>query len=620
MSFDLIFQNGVQLHQEGRLDEAEAVYRSLLEISPENTDLLHLLGMIAMNKRAFDSALELLYKAVRLAPEATACKFTLAQTLQESGHPKEAMEHYREILEKDDSFPEIHHNIGIIHRFAGNIEEAETSFRRAIEKKPDFAPSHINLALIERDRGNTDEALRLLEKAVEYDSNEAEAYAQLGVTHRMSGNFETALEFYQKALSLNPGNPVYWNGAGITYECLGDLEAAFDAYDHAVRLDPHDADGYNNRANILAKKGKHWEAEEDYKKAVKVDPGYAAAYNNLGALLYRHERIEEALECYRKAFLINPKQAETCSNLAMAVKDAGDPGEAVGLYFTALANDPSLTDIHHYIAQALYELYVHKEDKETAKKLAQKWEEFFPGNPVAHHVRTAFEGGRPEQAEAAYVRELFDSFAATFESSLKKINYRVPELLKREMEKRPSDLRILDAGCGTGLNAAVLKPHARSLTGVDISEKMTALAREKGLYDELATGDLVSFLHDRPEAYDLAVFADVACYFGALSELTAQTAAALTPNGGLFMTLEKLDDTAEQDYALQPSGRFAHKEKFVRATLEEAGFKNIRLETETLRNESGNPVAGLLVLAEKDGGKKLPEKTNRNLDNDSKND
>lgn len=620
MSFDLIFQNGVRLHQEGRLDEAEAVYRSLLEISPDNADILHLLGMIAMNKRAFDSALDILYKAVRLSPETTAYRFTLAQTLQESGHPKEAMEHYRILLEKDDSFPEIHHNIGIIHRFAGEIEEAEASFWRAVGKKPDFSPSYINLALIERDKGNMDDALRLLEKAVESNSDEAEAYAQLGVTHRMGGRFEKALGFFQKALSLNPDNPVYWNGAGITYECLGDLDSAFDAYDNAVRLDPHDADGYNNRANIYAKKGKHWEAEADYKKAVKVDPEYAAAYNNLGALLYRHDRAEEALECYRKAFLINPKQAETCSNLAMAVKDAGDPAEAAGLYFTALANNPSLTEIHHYIAQSLYELYVHKNDKDTAKMLAQKWEEFFPGNPVAHHVRTAFEGGRPEQAEAAYVRELFDSFAETFESSLEKINYRVPVLLKREMEGRPSYLRILDAGCGTGLNAAALKPYARTLTGVDISGKMIARAQEKGLYDELEVRDLVSFMKDRPGSYDLAVFADVACYFGALQELMRATAAVLAPDGAIFMTIEKLEETAPQDYALQPSGRFAHKESFVRNVLEQADFKNIRIETETLRNEGESSVAGLLVLAGKDGGKKLPEKTNRNLDNDGKND
>ena len=32
MSFDLVFQNAVRLHEEGRLDEAENAYRRILEV------------------------------------------------------------------------------------------------------------------------------------------------------------------------------------------------------------------------------------------------------------------------------------------------------------------------------------------------------------------------------------------------------------------------------------------------------------------------------------------------------------------------------------------------------------------------------------------------------------
>ena len=79
MSFSLFFQNAVAMHQAGKLDEAEQIYRQLLEIAPENTDLLHLLGMVAFQKGAFDSALAFLYKAVKLSPDSTAYRFTLAQ-------------------------------------------------------------------------------------------------------------------------------------------------------------------------------------------------------------------------------------------------------------------------------------------------------------------------------------------------------------------------------------------------------------------------------------------------------------------------------------------------------------------------------------------------------------
>lgn len=598
MSFDFVFQNAVRLHEQGKLDEAEAVYRRLLEINPEHTDLLHLLGMIAMRKKSFDSAIELLYKAVRLSPGTDAYEFTLAQALQDAGHPKEALEHYRSVLARNDAYPETYHNMGIIYRFEGDTAEARRLFQKAVEMRPDFASAYVNLALIERDEGDSDKAMALLDRAVEADPAYAEAYAQRAVTHRLAGRFEQALEQYEKALSLSD-NPVYLNGIGITFERLDRPDDAFHAYCRAIELDPSFADAYNNRANVYVKFGKHWQAEDDYKKAVRLDPQFASAYNNLGALLYDHERFEEALECYRKAFIINPKQAETCSNLAMAVKEAGDPAEAVGLYFNALALDPSLTKIHHYLAQALYDLYTAKEEdaKETAVKLAQKWKQFFPDNPVAAHVCAAFEGKTPDRAADEYVRELFDSFADSFEAAVRKIDYRVPDLLAVYMRDKPSGLRILDAGCGTGLNAAVLKPHAKTLAGIDLSEKMIAAACEKGLYDTLQTADITRFCSENPAAFDLIVLADVVCYFGDLETLLSAAYKALAPGGSVFFTAEKLDSGA--DFVLRPSGRFAHFPPYVEKALARAGFENIRLSEENLRREKESNVAGILVTAEK---------------------
>ncbi len=598
MSFDFVFQNAVRLHEQGKLDEAEAVYRQLLEINPEHTDLLHLLGMIAMQRKSFDSAIDLLYKAVRLAPDSAAYEFTLAQALQDAGHPKEALEHYRAVLARNDTYPETYHNMGIIYRFEGDTAEARRLFEKAVEMRPDFASAYVNLALIERDEGRTDEALLLLDRAVKADPDYAEAYAQKGVTYRLTGRFDQALEQYEQALSLSE-NPVYWNGIGITFERLDRLDDAFHAYCRAIELDPSFADAYNNRANVYVKFGKHWQAEDDYKKAVKLDPKFASAYNNLGALLYDHERYEEALECYRKAFIINPKQAETCSNLAMAVKESGDPAEAVGLYFNALALDPSLTKIHHYLAQALYDLYNAKEDdaKETAVKLAQKWKQFFPDNPVAAHVCAAFEGKTPERAADDYIRELFDSFADSFETAVKNINYRVPELLAARMQDMSAGLRILDAGCGTGLNASVLKPYAKTLTGIDLSEKMTDAARAKGLYDSLQTADIVRFCNENPASFDLVVLADVVCYFGALEPLLSAVFKALVPGGGIFFTTEKL--CGERDFVLQPSGRFAHSTEYVKNVLERTGFEKVRLTQEVLRREKDSDVAGILAVAEK---------------------
>lgn len=599
MSFDLVFQNAVRLHEQGRLDEAENAYRRILEVAPEHVGATRLLAMIAMRRRAYDSAIELLYKAVRLAPEDVACEFTLAQALQDAGRPKEALEHYKTVLAMDDSYPETYHNMGIVHRFLGDADKARELFEKAVAMRPDFSSAHVNLALLARDAGDFDGALARLDKAVAADPRNAEAYAQKAVTLRLAGKYEQSLEQYDKAAELSPDNAIYINGRGIALERLGRLDEAFHAYCRAIEIDPDFADAYNNRANVYAKFGKRWQAEDDYKKAVRLDPEFASAFNNLGALLYDGGRFEEALECYRKAFIINPKQAETCSNLALAVKEAGDPAEAAGLFVNALALNPKLTEIHHYLAQTLYDLYcgADPDAKETAVKLARKWRQFFPDSAVARHVCAALEGGGVDSANGEYVRELFDSFADSFEKTAKEIDYRVPELVAAFAADLPDGLRILDAGCGTGLCAACLKPKSSRLTGVDLSEKMLSAAKMKNLYDDLRVSDVLAFCGGCPDAFDAVVLADVACYFGDLDELARAVFRALTAGGRVFLTVEKSD--AEQPFSLRASGRFAHRPDYVADVAKRAGFEKIRLTDEILRREKGADVAGIVCVAEK---------------------
>ena len=272
-------------------------------------------------------------------------------------------------------------------------------------------------------------------------------------------------------------------------------------------------------------------------------------------------------------------------------------------------------EIHHYLAQALYELYQSSQDeaKETAIKLAQKWVQFFPENPVAAHVYAAFQGRELEGSADEYVCELFDSFSESFEAALKKVNYRIPELLAEEMKNQPLGLRILDAGCGTGLNAETLKPYASVLTGVDLSEKMLARAKDKNVYDFLEKGNLVNFCEERPDAFDFVVLSDVACYFGGLEKLLHAVNTALADGGGVFLTVEKSD--LDKDYVLRPSGRFAHSAEYLDKTLCLTGFEKKRMSFSVLREENGIKVDGIIVFAQKTN-----EKANSKLDNDDKKD
>ena len=50
MGYDLLFQQALGFHEQGRLNEAENIYRQILETAPNNPDILNLLGLIAQQK------------------------------------------------------------------------------------------------------------------------------------------------------------------------------------------------------------------------------------------------------------------------------------------------------------------------------------------------------------------------------------------------------------------------------------------------------------------------------------------------------------------------------------------------------------------------------------------
>ncbi len=68
MALQTKFEQGTALHQQGRLPEAERIYREILQQQPNHFDALHLLGVIALQNRHTERAVELISKAIGLMP------------------------------------------------------------------------------------------------------------------------------------------------------------------------------------------------------------------------------------------------------------------------------------------------------------------------------------------------------------------------------------------------------------------------------------------------------------------------------------------------------------------------------------------------------------------------
>ena len=206
-------------------------------------------------------------------------------------------------------------------------------------------------------------------------------------------------------------------------------------------------------------------------------------------------------------------------------------------------------------------------------------------------------GAAEPEPDPRYVAALFDDYAPRFETALRdKLRYRTPEALVEALQATgfSGAMRTLDLGCGTGLMGVALGGLAGTLEGVDLSGRMLAEARAKGIYARLVEDNLLAFLGAEETPADLIVAADVLNYLGPLGPVFAAVRPKLAQGGRFAFSLEAHDGAEE--LVVGDSLRFRHNGAAARALAHQAGFRVLHFAETVLREDRGVPVRGALVV------------------------
>ena len=108
-----MLEQGRQLHREGRLGEAAAVYQKILGKDPRNADALHLLGVLSLQNGDFPQAIRRIRDAIAIAGENPDYLNNLGQALYGAGDLSGALESYRRALKGNPRHPDVLNNLGI---------------------------------------------------------------------------------------------------------------------------------------------------------------------------------------------------------------------------------------------------------------------------------------------------------------------------------------------------------------------------------------------------------------------------------------------------------------------------------------------------------------------------
>jgi predicted TPR repeat methyltransferase len=424
------------------------------------------------------------------------------------------------------------------------------------------------------------------------------AFLALAMAKHREGKLAEAEQMYRQALRWQPDHPDPYHLLGLLAAQLNRADDALPLFERAIALDPTVPEYHANYGNALTIAARTADAEAAFGKAVALRPDFPEALMNLATVRRTRGDLEGAERLLHRALELRPDWPDAQLNLANVALAQQRFTEATTLFARALKAEPNY--VHAYEGFARAAARAGRLDEAAAA--FQRLLTFDPKNVVARHLLAAcIPDPHYDKAPDAYIRRLFDHYAPQFDVSLAHLQYRAPALIADRLAASVApngSLDILDAGCGTGLCAPLLKPFAARLVGVDLSAGMLKEAAKRELYDELVEAELAGFMAARASSFDAIVCCDTLVYQGRLEETVAAAATALKPGGRLLFTLEQLiDDSENVPYRLAPTGRFCHSAAYVQAVLAKAGLIDGHAEAITPRLECGEPVQGLLVTA-----------------------
>ena len=171
MSINQTFQQAIIAHKDRKFQEAERLYRSILESQPKNLETYNNLGILLYSLGRFDEAETTYKKAIELKPDYAEAHNNLGVALKNLNRFKEAEIVYKKAIELKPDYAEAHSNLGNIHKELKQFKEAETAYKKAIELKPDYAECYINLGNLYKVLNRPEEALENFECATDLKPN-----------------------------------------------------------------------------------------------------------------------------------------------------------------------------------------------------------------------------------------------------------------------------------------------------------------------------------------------------------------------------------------------------------------------------------------------------------------
>ena len=312
LTIEQALQQGIAAHKEGKLQDAERLYRAILQSQPKHPDANHNLGVLAVSVNKADAALPLFETALEANPKIEQFWLSYIDALIK----EKQFDNAKQVLEQAKK--------------QGVDADRLSSFKAQVAPKtqePNAAGVSPPQELLDNllghyQKGRFSDAEKLAVHITQDFPKHQFGWKVLGAVLGATGRNSEAVDANQTAVALSPQDVAAHNNLGVTLKELGRLDEALASYNQAIALKPDYAVGHNNLGVILKELGRLDEAEASCRQAIALKPDYAEAQYNLGITLKELGRLDESIESLKQAIELNPNSLEARMNLNSVASSA----------------------------------------------------------------------------------------------------------------------------------------------------------------------------------------------------------------------------------------------------------------------------------------------------------
>jgi protein O-GlcNAc transferase len=337
-------EQAVALHQQGNLEQAEALYLQILEADSQLFGPRYYLGILRMQQGRGAEACDYLGEALTIYPDDLGVLMNYGMALSASSRAQEAVEIFDRALAIQPNMAEGLYNRGVALGALQRFEMAVDSYDRALVMQPEMIAAMANRASALAAMQRFDDAVAGYDRVLAMQPSNGVALMHRGLTHRSSGRLDQALADYDRALALNPAHDEAQYNRGVALMDLqraGEALAAFEAVMHAY----HDnAEMLNNRGVALWNLKRPAEALESYERALAIEPGFTEAWGNRGLALRDMMRHEEALASFGQVLALEPRNAVAWNSRGNVFRDMKNYEAAIECYSRAIEIRPDYAE------------------------------------------------------------------------------------------------------------------------------------------------------------------------------------------------------------------------------------------------------------------------------------